>query len=171
MKRLLFTTLFICSALSLFAQNNTEDSLAVRSVVQRYEDAWNKNDMVTVCNLFTEDGSWINIGGLYWKNKVEITKAHVAFAPYLKYMVPSNMNIQNIQFIAPGVSLVFIHEALHMNHDLTFPDGRKAAQGQVIYDEISLVLVKNLGQWQIKTGHNTAVDPQSEAMNPVKENK
>jgi hypothetical protein len=41
--------------------------------------------------------------------------------------------------------------------------------GDIIYDQISLVLVKNTsGQWQIKTGHNTPVYPKMEAMNPVK---
>ena len=169
MKHFLFTCLLICSASFLFAQSNSKDSIDVRSIIQQYEDAWNKNDMDAVCNLFTEDASWINVGGLYWRNKKEISIAHHAFAPVLKYMIPAKLNIQNIQFAAPGVALVFIHEKIQMNHALSFPDGRDVVPGDIIYDQISFVLVKNpSGKWQIKTGHNTPVYPKMETMNPVK---
>jgi len=170
MKRIFLSCLLICSVLTLFAQNNPKDSAGVRALVQRYEDAWNKNDMLAISGLFTEDGSWINIGGLYWKNKSEIRTAHLAFAQYLKFMIPAKLNIQNIQFIGDDVALVFLREEIQMNHGLAFPDGRKAVTGDKLSDQISLVLVNNSGQWQIKTGHNTAVDPVSEKINPVNKN-
>jgi uncharacterized protein (TIGR02246 family) len=129
MKRLFLSCLFTCSALFIFAQNDVKDSIGVRALIQQYEDAWNKNDMEAISNLFAEDGSWINIGGLYWKNKAEIRTAHIAFAPYLKFMVPAKLNVQNIQFIDDGIALVFVREAIHMNHDLAFPDGRKISKG------------------------------------------
>jgi len=169
MKYFLFTCLLICSVSFLFAQSNAKDSIEVRATIQHYENVWNINDMDAICNMFTEDASWINIGGLYWKNKKEISIAHHAFAPVLKYMIPAKLNIQNIQFVAPGVAIVFIREKIEMNHALSFPDGREVVSGDIIYDQISLVLVKNAsGQWQIKTGHNTPVYPKMEAMNPVK---
>ncbi len=170
MKHFFLHCLFIFPPALLSAQNYSKDSIGVRSIIQQYEDAWNKNDMDAIGNLFTEDGSWINIGGLYCKNKTEIIKAHQVFAPYLKYMIPSKMNIQKIQLISDVVALVFVHEELHLNHDLSFPDGRKANKGEVIYDQLSFVLVKYSGQWMIKAGHNTAVDPASEAINPVNKN-
>ena len=170
MKRLFLCCLFSCLVVFLYAQTNIKDSTGVRALIQRYQDAWNQNDMVAISDLFTEDGSWINIGGLYWKNKTEIKTAHVAFAPYLKFMVPAKLNIQNIQFIGNGVALVVLREEIRMNHDLAFPDGRKVAMGDKIFDQMSWVLVNNSGKWQIKSGHNTAVDAVSEKINPVNKN-
>lgn len=168
MKHFLLTCLLIFTLSPVLAQNDTKDSIAVLATVQEYENAWNKNDMDAVCAMFTEDASWINIGGLYWKNKNEITKAHHAFAPILSYMIPSKLNIQKIQFVAPGVAIVCLREKIQMNHALSFPDGREVLQGDIINDEISLVLVKKYDKWQIKAGHNTAVYPKMEALNPIK---
>ena len=142
MKQFIFCCMLIFSAPLLFAQTNQADETAIRSLVQKQEDAWNKNDMNEYCGFFTEDGSWINIGGLYWKNKAEILKAHLAFAHVLKYMIPATLDIQNIQFIAPGAAIVFVKETIRMNHDLSFPDGRKVAIGDTIRDQMSLVLIK-----------------------------
>ena len=168
MKSILPFYLFTFLSSFLMAQNNSKDSIAVRSVIQQYENAWNKNDIDAICKLFTVDGSWINPGGLYWKNQAEVSKAHHAFAQVLSYMIPVEMTIQNIQFIKDGVALVFVLELIHINHNLSFPNGKKSFPGDIIKDQVSLVLVKNSDQWQIKAGHITTIEPAAEAINPVK---
>jgi uncharacterized protein (TIGR02246 family) len=168
-KHFIYFSLLIGPVQVAFAQNNPADETAIRALVQEQEDAWNRNDMSGYCSFFADDASWINIGGLYWKNKAEIVKAHLAFAPVLKFMVPAKVKIQNIQFIAPAAAIVIIEEAIKMNHDLSFPDGRGVAAGDTIKDRISLVLVKSSGRWVIIAGHNTSIDPASEKINPVSE--
>jgi uncharacterized protein (TIGR02246 family) len=170
MRQIILSCLFVLSASFLFAQSDPGNEAAIRSLIQQQGEAWNKNDMNEYCRFFTDDGSWINIGGLYWKNKRELLQAHLAFAPVLKYMTPATLSIQHIQFIAPDVALVFMLETIQMNHDLSFPDGRKVAVGDTIMDQLSLVLIKSSGHWFIKAGHNTAVDPNSVKINPVDKN-
>jgi len=163
--------LLICTSSFAFAQNNSSDSLAIRSTVQQFENSWNKNDIDAYCSFFTADGSWINIGGMRWKNRDEVSKAMHTLAPVFKYMIPQKLNVLDIQFVADDVAIVFIREVIQINHDWNFPDGRKAnSKGDIVYGQMSLVMVKNLGQWQIKAGHNTTIDPKVAAFNPVSKN-
>ena len=172
MKQYLFSVLLICSSSVLFAQSDYTDSTAIRITIQQFEDSWNKNDMDAYCNFFTIDGSWINIGGMRWKNLSEVSKAMHVLAPVFKNMIPQKLNIQNIQFVADGVAVVFILEVIQINHDWFFPDGKKgAAKGDVMYGQMSLLMVRNFGQWKIKVGHNTTVDQKLADFNPVNRNE
>jgi uncharacterized protein (TIGR02246 family) len=169
MKRFLILGVFISSTIFLFAQKKSTDSIAIHATIQRFEDSWNRNDMDAYCNFFMIDGSWINIGGMRWKNRTEVSAAMHALAPVFKNMIPQKLNIQNIQFVADGVAVVFVLEVMQMNHDWFFPDGKKgAAKDDVTYGQVSLLMVRSLGQWKIKAGHNTTVDPTIATFNPVK---
>ncbi len=58
-----------------YAQSVTSDEKAIRSLLQQMEGAWNKNDMGAYCNSLTEDGTWINVVGMFWRDKKETIKA------------------------------------------------------------------------------------------------
>src|SRR5580692_8089522 len=120
MKRILLLCLFALPASLLFGQKNEADSLEIRSIIQQFENSWNRNDFDAYCSFFTVDGSWINIGGMHWKNKAEVSKAMHTLAPEFKKMIPQKLNIQNIEFIASGVVVVFVLEVIQMNQDWVF---------------------------------------------------
>lgn len=60
----------------IFAQNDSTDEKAIHTSLQQMEDAWNKNDMGAYCSQLKEEGTWINVVGMFWRNKKDVTKAH-----------------------------------------------------------------------------------------------
>jgi hypothetical protein len=78
--------------------------------------------MVAHCKLFTEDGSWITIGGFIGKTE-EVSTATHALAPAFKNMIPMKLNIQRMQFVDEKVAVLFLLEDIYINSDWYYPDG------------------------------------------------
>lgn len=43
-----------------------------------FADAWNRDDMDDFSSLFCEDANFVNVVGMWWKNRREIEAAHRA---------------------------------------------------------------------------------------------
>ncbi|WP_245493329.1 MULTISPECIES: SgcJ/EcaC family oxidoreductase [unclassified Mesorhizobium] len=43
-----------------------------------FADAWNRHDMEDFGALFSEDANFVNVVGMWWKNRSEIEAAHRA---------------------------------------------------------------------------------------------
>ena len=82
------------------------DQEAIRDVVAAFEDSWNRHDMETFAELFTEDADFVNVVGLWWKGRPEIKQAHEnSHATMFKN---SNLSISetSIRFLKPDVAVV-----------------------------------------------------------------
>ncbi|WP_316759948.1 SgcJ/EcaC family oxidoreductase [Pedobacter aquatilis] len=68
MKKLMLLFLVILS-IDCWAQTSQEE---INKIVIKQESDWNKNDMLSYANSFTDDATLINFLGLFWKGKGEI---------------------------------------------------------------------------------------------------
>jgi uncharacterized protein (TIGR02246 family) len=167
MKYILLAVILFFSSSFLFAQTATEEK-AIAEAVQRLNEIWNRHDMDAYCDLFTEDGTWINIVGMFWQNRADLCKAHrVIKEAALKYWT-AKMDLVKVRIIAPNVAIAYIYETIHVEEDYSLPDGKKFSKGDISYDQISVVYLKTNNEWKITAGHNTVVDQKMKDFNPIK---
>ena len=71
MKHIMLIAITFLFCMNIKAQDHSADSMAIINLVTQYEDTWNNNDMDAHCKVFTEDGSWITIGGFIGKTEAK----------------------------------------------------------------------------------------------------
>lgn len=148
---------------SASAADSATDEKAIRQVVKDYETLWNKHDMSTFGNLFTDDAEWVNVVGHVWRGKAVIQKAHqVVHETNFKNR---NMKLDDmtVRFIRPDVAVSIVRWTLD---GFEAPDGRKFPKGPNV---ATLVFVKQDGKWLISSGENVTVDPVAAKFDPVKQ--
>jgi uncharacterized protein (TIGR02246 family) len=86
------------------------DASAIRAVIDRQRDAWNRHDMDAFVADTTPDVDWVNIVGIHWEGRETVRRAHAVlhkgiFA--LSRLLPPEL--LELREIAPGVVVaVFI---------------------------------------------------------------
>lgn len=165
MKLLMTIAVFACVAVShlAVAADSATDEKAIRQVVKDYETLWNKHDMSTFGNLFTDDAEWVNVVGHVWRGKADIVKVHrIVHEGNFKNR---NMQFDNmtVRFIRPDVAVSIVRWTLD---GFEAPDGRHFPKGQNV---ATLVFVKHDGKWLISSGENVTVDPVAAKFDPVKQ--
>jgi len=151
------------SRLATAADDIATNEAAIRQVPKDYVTYWNKHDMDSFINLFTDDAEWVNVVGHVWRGKPQIKKAH---------QVSLETNFKNreirlvdmtVRFIRPDVAVSIVRWNLD---GFDAPDGRHFDKG----DNIStLVFAKENGKWLIASGENVTVDPMAAAHDPAKQ--
>lgn len=165
MKRLLILVAFACiaEAFPVVAADTATDEKAIRQVLKDYETLWNKHDMSTFGNLFTNDAEWVNVVGHVWRGKADIRKAHQAV--HETNFKNRNMQLDNmtVRFIRPDVAVSIVRWTLD---GFEAPDGRHFPKGPNV---ATLIFVKQDGSWLISSGENVTVDPVAAKFDPVKQ--
>ena len=140
---------------------NALDERNIRGMVTVYAGAWNRHDMGTLAELFTDDADWINIVGMHWRGKAAIVKAHDVYHRTIFQKMEIGATDIGIRAITSDVAAAVI--ALKAG-EYTTPNGR---QQNATLDRLSLILVNQNGKWRIAHGHNTVVDPNAARFDPV----
>jgi uncharacterized protein (TIGR02246 family) len=141
---------------------SASDEQAIRAVVREYGAAWNRHDMTTLAELFTDDAHWVTIVGMHWPGKSAVVTGHEAF--HRTFFQTTDIELANVEVrvIAPGVAAAIV---LLKVGPFTPPDGVRRPASD---DRLSLILVKRDGRWRITHGHNTVIDPAAQPFDPVK---
>jgi uncharacterized protein (TIGR02246 family) len=165
MKQLNFIVVFACALvpISAAASDRATDEKAIRQVLKDYETIWNKHDMSTFGNLFTDDAEWVNVVGHVWRGKADIRKAHQLV--HETNFKNRNMQLDNmtVRFIRPDVAVSIVRWTLD---GFEAPDGRHFPKGPNV---ATLVFVNQDGRWLISSGENVTVDPVAAKHDPVKQ--
>jgi uncharacterized protein (TIGR02246 family) len=141
---------------------SADDKREVLAVVYGLETAWAKRDMASFRALLTEDCDWVNIVGMHWHGRDEVTDMHhVLLEGRYKGVNVHTLSHEESE-IAPGVALVVLKSQLD---DFTTPEGQvvKGLQNMGL-----MVLVKREGKWLIRASENSSVDPRASMKPPVK---
>lgn len=56
-------------------------------VARGFADAWNRGDALAIAALFVEDADFVNVVGLWWRNRRRIREAH-AYGARCSYSCP-----------------------------------------------------------------------------------
>src|SRR5690349_5901392 len=52
------------------------DRREIEQLAAGFDDSWNRHDMAQFALLFAPDADFVNVVGMWWKNREEIEKAH-----------------------------------------------------------------------------------------------
>ena len=132
---------------------SASDEAAVRAIIDRQTDAWNKHDMDAFVADAMPDLDWINVVGMHWKGRDMVLKAHAVLHKGMfansRMMTPE---ITMMREIAPNVIV-----ETHVNRI----EGVGALPSGAPYPDsgnlITLVFVKTPGGWRIAHAHNTTI--------------
>ena len=122
-------------------------------VAAAFADAWNRHDMDDFAELFCEDANFVNVVGMWWKNRAEIEAAHRATHKTMFRDSRLEGAAASVVELSPGLASV------HYRWTLTgasAPDGSPAGTREGI---LLLVLKKEQSGWRIKVAQNTDIVP------------
>ena len=124
------------------------DEQAIRSVMDRFMDAWNRHDAKAWTAEFSEDADFTNVHEAGASGRADIEQFHVrAFSTMFKN---SNLKYTDIKtrFIRPDVAAVDVHWEMT---GATDPAGNPVPFRRGL---LNFVVVKSQGKWQIVVMHN-----------------
>ena len=141
---------------------SVEDKKEIAAALDGFEDAWAKRDMAAFRAMLTEDCDWVNIVGMHWHGRDEVTEMHHILLEGRYKGVNLHTLSRDESEIAPGVALVVTKSQLD---DFTTPDGHvvKGLQNMGL-----TVLVKREGKWLIRASENSSIDPRASMKPPTK---
>jgi len=122
-------------------------------VATAFADAWNRHDMGGFASLFAADANFVNVVGIWWKNRSEIEAAHRATHETIFRDSRLEGDVASVVELAPG--LASVHYAWSLT-GASAPDGQAAGVRKGI-----LLLVVQQGQsgWTIRVAQNTDIAP------------
>lgn len=140
------------------------DARAIRAVIDRQADAWNRHDMNAFVADMTPDVDWVNIVGMHWEGRETVRRAHAVlhqgiFA-HSCLLPPDSLELREI---APGV--VVAVSVSRIEGAGPTPSGKPYPEGGKI---LTLVFVKTDSGWRIAHAHNTPIDRRAAANDPAK---
>ena len=147
-------TLFILNGYC-YAQTDHEQ---INAIVAKQETDWNKNDMTSYANSFTEDGTLINFLGFFWKGKNEIVNQFKLINDCCIKPTQIKLNITDSKFLSDAAAVVHIKEVLTAKEDYSVP-GRTVKKGSIDHKLITAVFVKQDKTWKIVSMQVTQVLP------------
>jgi uncharacterized protein (TIGR02246 family) len=139
------------TALTAGSGTTTADRTGLERLTTGFTDCWNRHDIVKFAQLFARDADFVNVVGMWWKNRQEIEQAHAySHATFFKNSRLSG-EIAGLKFPRPDVATVHVLWELVGQVE---PDG---SVGQPRKGILLLVCVKNDGAWLIHSAQNTDI--------------
>lgn len=53
--------------------------------------------------LFADDAEWVNIVGMWWRDRAALTRAHAAFHETMLKNTPTRLELGSVRALAPDV--------------------------------------------------------------------
>lgn len=156
-KLALVLTMLLISPL-VHAQS-TKDSVAIQTIIQDEDQAWNNGDATAYSRQFSPDGTFTNIAGMFFAGyKAFLDRHDEIFKSFFKNTV-LKQKIVSLKFIRPDVVIVetlcrvsgFAKEGLPTRIQLD-PKGQ-------LNTRLLQVLTKESEGWKIVSYHNVDVKP------------
>ncbi len=127
------------------------DNAAIEAVAQAFDTAWNRHDMTALAALFAPDADFVNVIGMWWKNRAEIEAAHLhSHATFLRDSVLCG-KIEKVKFLSPDIA------AAHVLWELSGQIEPEGSVGQPRHGILLFVMARDNGCWLIQDAQNTDV--------------
>lgn len=121
-----------------------------------FADAWHSRDGHRIGALFAEDADFVNVTGLWWRNRSAISKAHDYALKSFFYDSTLKPGATSTRWLGPDNAIVHCRFTLKGQ---TAPDGSIAGDRQSI---LIFVLRRTDEGWQAVAAQNTDVVPGKE---------
>ncbi|MGA7914260.1 MAG: SgcJ/EcaC family oxidoreductase [Candidatus Acidiferrales bacterium] len=139
-----------------------DDKAKIVALVRSLENIWNHHRLEDLGKILAEDADWVNVVGMWWRGREDIVKAHKALHAGMFRETAMEQSDPEIRMISNDVAIATL--TVRMG-DYVTPDGQRMSG---VVDRLTLVTVKGDGEWQISSGHNTAIDPRAVPHDPIR---
>jgi uncharacterized protein (TIGR02246 family) len=159
MKNLLLTICFLLSVYSLSAQQqDTADGRAIKTIVQKQEDAWNQGKLVEKGIVYyAEDATLVNFVGKFLKSKAEIVQNFSKINSDVFKRTSIKNDLKELRFITNDVAIANIQEQFTVEEDYT-DAGQQHKKGDRNYKLITYVFVRKNNEWLITSTQLTSIN-------------
>ncbi|WP_299395842.1 SgcJ/EcaC family oxidoreductase [Pelagibius sp.] len=84
------------------------------AVVAAFQDAWNAHDMTALEGLFRDKADFVNVHGLWWRDRETIAQRHRAAhaGPYARSLLEGQL--RSLESLAPDLALAQVDWRLHV---------------------------------------------------------
>lgn len=149
------TIALLASASTLMAQQPSQigDSAGVRGVASAFVAAWNVHDMNALANLFAERADFVNVVGMWWRDRETIRKAHEQAHQTIFKASTLVLDSSTVKFLMPDVAIA--HVVWTLSGHLT-PDG---TPGPPRHGILSFVMKRQGKNWLVESAQNTDIVP------------
>jgi uncharacterized protein (TIGR02246 family) len=138
-------------ATSPAAADLASNRAAIAAVARAFDAAWNRHDMGALAALFAPDADFVNVVGMWWKNRDEIETAHRhSHATFLRDSVLAGA-VETIKFL--GADIATAHVVWELSGQIE-PDGRV---GKPRHGILLFVMRRDGGEWLIEAAQNTDI--------------
>lgn len=139
------------------------DDAAIRAVMTRQADAWNRHDLDAYVAETTPDVEWVNVVGMHWVGRETVKRAHAVlhrtmFA-HSRLTPPKSVEMRQV---APGVVITVTTGGIEGVGRT--PDGGAYPEDGNIMTEVFL---KTPQGWRIAHAHNTNIVARAVAHDPA----
>lgn len=129
----------------------SDDEAGVRSVVQGFEDAWNRHDTNALASLFAPDADFVNVIGMRWIGREAIQKAHAASHATIFKSSTLTIGDTTVRFLTPDIAIARSVWSLSGQTD------RSGKEEPARTGILTHVLTRTAGHWLIVTSQNTDI--------------
>ncbi|RYY28094.1 MAG: SgcJ/EcaC family oxidoreductase [Sphingobacteriaceae bacterium] len=161
MKKAIILLTVIFTSTFAQAQNNLSGKQAIEKQVDAMVNSWNKHNHSDMKNYTTKDCNWVNIVGMWWKNRKEVE--------YSTQFYHENM-FKTTLMTKKRVSIQLLRNDVALVHFVSHIGSFKTPNGQLMPESDNLALlvyVKDNGKWLLKSGENVVVDDRAKPNNPI----
>ncbi|QDW19831.1 SgcJ/EcaC family oxidoreductase [Flavobacterium sp. KBS0721] len=147
--------LIVMLSTTIVLAQNKEDAL--KKIIEQQELDWNKNDMKSFSQAFSEDAVLINFLGMYWKGKQEIITQFSHINECCIKPTAVKLDWIDAKFLSENAVYAHIKETLTAKEDYAVPGG-VVKKGTVNTKFITAVFEKLNSSWKITTMQVTQVN-------------
>lgn len=144
------------------AAQEAEDAAAVHAYVEEYQAAWAAADADRMFAATTDDVEWINIVGMHWRGRADVTAAHEAYLTTIFRGVP--MTLEEIESIRPVGDDVLVAVVRWAVGAYTTPGGHEVPATR---DRMTLVLLRTPEGLRLAHAANIEIDERAAPHNPI----
>jgi uncharacterized protein (TIGR02246 family) len=161
MKRLIISVLFLTCTIFGFSQVKSADEIAVEKQIDALLVSWNNHNYADIANYATEDCDWVNIVGMWWKNRKEVQFAHQTFHDGMFKNVNLVKKAVHTRIIAKDVIVAHLEQRIGA---YISPSGTVFPEA----DNLTLMIyVKKGEKWLLTAAENVVVVEQAQKSNPI----
>ncbi len=143
---------------SVVQAQSKADSMAIKTIIQDEDLAWNKGDAEAYSRQFAADGTFTNIMGLFFVGHKLFVERHDQIFKGVFNKTTLQQKIVSFKFVRPDVALVETLSTVSGFLAGPPPGASLDAKGH-LHTRLLQVLAKEAGDWKIVSYHNVDLKP------------
>lgn len=128
------------------------------SIPAVFAEAWNRRDPDKLASLFDEDADFVNVTGLWWRDREAIRKAHAYGLETIFSDSTLRVTRTEVKWLSDAIAVVHARVRLEGQS----PPAEGAEQPQQRTTLFSFVVRRGPGGWSCASAQNTDVVPHME---------